>query len=120
NIALNSIDAIVMSHCRTVELAVERFAALNDGVYPSDVDCNATPDGQTVVALLPGGSRLLNPMVWCYMEPHDGAACCSGQIGYQPVCQYGINAGYVITGVGIEAGTTIMCIVKEPPTLSTR
>lgn len=118
NIALNRIEAIVMSHCRTVELAVEQFAARKNGVYPADVDVDCIPGGQTVVNLLPAGSRLVNPATWAVTEPVNSTACTAGQIGYHPVCQHGVNVGYAITGVGTEAGTTIMYIVKEPPALS--
>ena len=118
NLKINTVEAIVMSHCRTVELAVEQFVALNNGVYPADVDMCCTLDGQTVVALLPAACRLLNPATWSATEPVDGHAQTQGEIGYVPVCQHGINVGYAITGVGTEAGTTIMYIVKEPPTLS--
>ncbi|HEY5133570.1 MAG TPA: hypothetical protein VII85_07800 [Candidatus Krumholzibacteriaceae bacterium] len=118
NIALNRIDAIVMSHCRTVELAVQQFAARNNGVYPFCVDIGTTLDGKTVVDLLPAGCKLVNPATWCASEPGNMSAANPGQVGYLPVYQHHSSVGYAITGVGTENGTTIMYIVKEPPMLS--
>ncbi|MCX5752377.1 MAG: hypothetical protein NTW97_01890, partial [Candidatus Krumholzibacteria bacterium] len=120
NLKIGAIDAIVMSHCRTVQLAVEEFAARNNGVYPSDVDSDGTPFGETVTDLLPDGCLLPNPVTWCATEPISGHAAIEGEIGYVPYVQNGINRGYEITGIGTEAGTTIMAIVRELPGLGTR
>jgi len=120
NLKINAVEALVMSHCRTVELALVQFAARNSGVYPSDVDACSTLDGTRIVDLLPGGSYLLNPTTWCATEPVNACAANQGEIGFNPICQSGINVGYVITGVGTECGTTIMCIVGPPPLTSGR
>jgi hypothetical protein len=120
NLKIGTIDAIVMSHCRTVQLAVEEFAARNKGVYPSDGGSDCTPDGETVIDLLPDGRLLLNPATWAATEPVDGTAVNQGEVGYMPSCQGGVNRGYVITGTGTEAGTTIMAIVRELPGLRAR
>jgi hypothetical protein len=63
---------------------------------------------------------LLNPATWAATEPVDGTAANPGEIGYVPSCQGGVNRGYVITGTGAEAGTTIMAIVRELPGLRAR
>jgi hypothetical protein len=106
-------EAIVLSHCRTVQLAVERWAVLNGGLYPSDVDCHATPGGQTVVDLLPGRSYLVNPFTRAATEPVNGHAANAGEIGYVPNTWNGENGGYAITGTGREAGATIRWLVKD-------
>ena len=45
----------VRANCEIVREAVEEFATRNNGVYASDVGVDETPDGDTVVDLLPGG-----------------------------------------------------------------
>jgi hypothetical protein len=106
-------EAVVLSHCRTVQLAVERWAVLNGGLYPSDVDTHVTPGGQTVVDLLPGGSYLVNPFTRAATEPVNAHAVNSGEIGYVPNIWNGENGGYAITGAGREAGATIRWLVKD-------
>jgi hypothetical protein len=120
NLEVSCIDAVVMSHCRTVQLAVEEFAARNKGVYPSDGGTDCTPDGETVIDLMPNGRLLLNPATWAATEPVDGCAANAGEVGYVPSTQGGVHRGYVITGTGTEDGTTIMTIVREPPGLRAR
>lgn len=115
NMRCDQIGAVTISHCRTLQLAVERFASLNGGVYPGDISCDMTPGGDTIVDLLPHGAFLLNRAILCYTEPVDGCAVLEGQVGYHPVCRNGVNVGCIITGVGCEAGTTVMVIVMEPP-----
>jgi len=120
NLKVSAIDAVVMSHCRTLQIAVEEFAARNDGIYPSDVDADCTPDGETVIDLLPDGALMENPMTWCATEPVDGEACNPGQIGYVPMSSGGYNLGYVITGTGTEDFMTVMIISREPSGARTR
>jgi hypothetical protein len=55
-----SINKQVYYYCKIVQQAVEDFAASNQGYYPSDADCDATPQGDTLVDLLPGGCLLEN------------------------------------------------------------
>jgi len=114
NLAVSPGEAIVMSHCRTVQLAVEEFADHNGGIYPSDVDADEDPRGKTVTGFLPREVLLLNPVTCCATEPVNGGAANPGEIGYTPCVQGGVNRGYVITGVGVEAGTTIMEIYRDP------
>jgi hypothetical protein len=106
-------EAIVLSHCRTVQLAVERWAVLNGGLYPSDVNSHVTPGGQTVVDLLPGGSYLVNPFTRAATEPVNFHAANAGETGYVPNVWNGENGGYAITGTGREAGATIRWLVKD-------
>jgi hypothetical protein len=115
NLKIGTIEAIVMSHCRTLQLAVEEFAARNEGVYPSDVDADCTPEGETVTDLLPDGALMENSMTYASTEPVNGQAAIAGQIGYVPFTSGGYNRGYAITGTGTEDGTTIMAIVRELP-----
>lgn len=113
NLELPPGEAIVLSHCRTVQLAVERWAALNGGLYPSDVDSHVTPGGQTVVDLLPGGSYLVNPFTRAATEPVNGHAANAGEVGYVPNTWNGENGGYAITGTGRESGATIRWLVRD-------
>ncbi len=112
NLRVDPVAAIVMSHCRTLQLAVEEFAARNDGIYPSDTGADCTPYGETVTALLPEGCLLPNPVNWCNTEPVNGAAVNCGEIGYVPYCANGYNRGYTITGTGREDNTTVFVIWK--------
>ncbi len=114
NLGVDPIAAIVMSHCRTLQLAVEAFAARNDGIFPGDIGADCTPYGETVTDLLPAGCMLPNPMNWCNTEPVDGHSVNCGEIGYVPNCANGYNRGYTITGTGREDGTTVFVISKEP------
>ena len=88
-------EASVKSNCHTVQLAAEDYAVQNDGVY-SGVVANLT-------ALLPSGALLQNPFTRAATEPVDGAAATSGQTGYAPIAQGGVNVGYTITGFGKTA-----------------
>lgn len=103
-------EAAVKSNCHTVQLAAEDFAVQNDGVYASDVDNDTTPAGQTIVAMLPGGALLENPFTKAATEPVNGAAANPGETGYDPIVQDNVNVGYTITGVGKQAGTTIITL----------
>jgi hypothetical protein len=114
NLKIGAIEAIVMSHCRTVQLAVEEFAARNNGIYPADTDADCTPYGKSVTDLLPEGCMLPNPVNWCNTEPVNGTAVNCGEIGYVPYCANGFNRGYGITGTGMEAGATVLVISREP------
>ena len=103
-------EAAVKSNCHTTQLAAEDFAVQNDGVYAADVDADATPAGQTITAMLPGGALLDNPFTKAATEPVNGAAANAGETGYVPIAQNGVNVGYTITGVGKTAGTTIITL----------
>lgn len=105
-----ALEDSVRENCLRIQVAAERFASLNDGVYASDVDADCTPEGQTITDLLPNGALLMNPFTRCNTEPINGCAANPGETGYDPVCQDGVNVGYVITGVGAEAGTIIITI----------
>ena len=113
NLAICAIDAIVMSHCRTVQLAVEEFAARNNGIYPADVGSDIDAYGETVVDLLPREAFLINPATWAATEPVTGSAANQGEIGYMPNCYGGVSLGYTITGTGADF-TTIMVISRDP------
>jgi prepilin-type N-terminal cleavage/methylation domain-containing protein len=110
NMQARAKEASVKSNCHTTQLAAEDFAVQNDGVYAADVDADATPSGQTITAMLPGGTLLPNPFTKANTEPVNGAAAQPGESGYVPIAQNGVNVGYTITGVGKEAGTTIITL----------
>ena len=101
----------VKSNCHTVQLAVEDFAVLNDGEFPSDVVADKTPTGETVKDILPGRELLENPYTGKATEPVYGTAVNPGEVGYAPlVSNNGINVGYTITGVGKKAGVIIITL----------
>lgn len=111
---LEELEQKVIENCFLVREAVMRFAMLNDGVYPTDVALDTTPEGYTVINLLPGGVALENPFTGCAEEPTDGAACTPGDTGYVPIVTGLSNVGYVITGCGNAAGVTIFTAALEP------
>lgn len=115
NFEVSPIDALVLSNCRTVQLAANKFAMLNDNVYPGNVSCSYTPGGESVVDLLPGGILLINPTTNARTEPIDAAAATSGQAGYSPVILGGINVGYCITGAGELCGVQTYTVWVGPP-----
>jgi prepilin-type N-terminal cleavage/methylation domain-containing protein len=88
-------EASVKSNCHTVQLAAEDFAVQNDGVYAAAV--------ANLTGMLPGGANLENPFTKAATEPVDGAAANSGETGYVPIAQGGVNVGYTITGFGKTA-----------------
>jgi hypothetical protein len=102
---LEELEWVVIQNCLVVRETVEKWAALNGGIYPCCVGVDTTPEGYTVTSLLPDGHLLENPFHGCATEPIDGTAAISGQTGYVPVVQGGFNTGYTITGTGLIAGT---------------
>jgi hypothetical protein len=113
NLKYRAKDAIVLSNCRTLQLAAMRFAELNDGVYAADVACSTTPDGHTIIDLLPNGCYMMNPYTKCTTEPVDGSAVNPGETGYMPICCGGYNRGCTITGNGAVPGTNLMILSFE-------
>jgi len=103
-------DAVVFSNCRTLQAAVEEWAALSGGMYPGDIGCSQTPGKKVVWNLLPYDRMMQNPATGAVSEPVDSWAVNPGETGYVPLCIGGRNAGYLITGVGSEPGRTILCI----------
>ncbi len=103
----DEIVAEVIGNCMLVHLAAETFASLNSGIYPNNVGVDTTPDGRTLIDLLPDGILLENPTHLCATEPVDCASANPGETGYMPIIDGGINVGYVITGTGPAAGTTV-------------
>lgn len=114
NLEIRPMEALNMSHCRTLQLAVEEFARLNNGIYPGNVGVDCTPGGDTVVDLLPGGILMMNPMTDCRTEPVDASAATSGQVGYYPVALNARNVGYTITGAADVDGVQTYTIWLEP------
>ncbi|MBI4720637.1 MAG: prepilin-type N-terminal cleavage/methylation domain-containing protein [Chitinivibrionia bacterium] len=94
-------EAVVRSNCHTVQLAVEDWAVQSDGLYPTNVDVDVTPVGETVVDILPQSALLENPFTRAVTEPVNGAAATPGQTGYVVVPDaQGVNSSYDITGFG--------------------
>ena len=111
NMQARAKEAAVKSNCHTVQLAAEDFAVQNDGVYAADVDSDTTPGGDTIVDMLPGGTRLENPFTKAATEPVNAAAANPGETGYVPVAQNGVNVGYSITGAG-KTGNVIITLTS--------
>jgi type IV pilus assembly protein PilA len=105
-------EASVKSNCHTVQLAAEDFAVQSDGVYADNVGVDATPSGDTIIDMLPGGALLENPFTKAATEPVDAAATNPGETGYLPVAIGGVNVGYSITGVGKTAAVTIITLTS--------
>lgn len=78
--------------------AVESFVTLS-GRYPSNVDLDETPAGDTVVELIP--YPLTNVYTNAAMAPRNGLATVPGEIGYAPVVENDVVVGYIINGFGI-------------------
>lgn len=95
-------SAAVMQNCHTVQLVAEDFALRNGAVYAATLG-SALPSGESIVDLLPSGTLMRNPWSGLNTEPIDGVANLPGQIGYVPIVQAGVPAGYSITGHGDDA-----------------
>ncbi|NIO28522.1 MAG: hypothetical protein GTO29_08215 [Candidatus Latescibacteria bacterium] len=102
----------VWFNCKLVQAAAEEFAARNNGIYPSNVDCDRNLDGNTLIDLLPGGHRLENPFSRYHTEPVDGVAANPGDTAYRLCINDGVARGYTITGAG-EAGNIIVLIYRD-------
>ena len=85
-----------------MQTAAEAFAARNNGVYPANVGINKNLDGNTLIDLLPGGASLENPFTNILTEPTNGTAAILGATGWVPIVVNKVNAGYDITGWGID------------------
>ena len=86
-------EATVKNNVHTVQLAMEDYAVLNDGIH-SDVAADIVPR-------FPGGMLLGNPFTGAVSEPQFGAvAATPGQVGVQVVLIDGFWTAYTITGFG--------------------
>jgi prepilin-type N-terminal cleavage/methylation domain-containing protein len=104
--AANAKEASVKENSHTVQLAVEDFSVQSGGIYPADIN-DTTPNGDTIIDMLPLSTSLANPFTRALTEPIDGAAGAPGETGYEPVVDgSGVTSGYVITGFGRSATVT--------------
>lgn len=110
NMQARAKEATLKSNCHTVQLATEDFSVMTEGMYPSDVDSDTTPAGDTLIDMLPGGQPVNNPFTNNNTEPVNGAAALPGQIGYTPIINNMLIDGYTITGFGRE---TIVIMLTE-------
>ncbi|MBN2185449.1 MAG: prepilin-type N-terminal cleavage/methylation domain-containing protein [Candidatus Krumholzibacteriota bacterium] len=111
NMQARAKEASVKSNCHTVQLAAEDFAVQNDGVYAGTA-ADATPSGDVLQDLLPGGALMENPFTKVATEPVFVAAATAGQTGYVVVTVSGVNIGYTITGCGKTDGTDIITLTS--------
>ncbi len=86
NMQARAKEASVKSNCHTLQLAAEDFAVQNDGVYAAAA-ADATPSGDVIQDLLPGGVLMDNPFTNAATEPAvwGGPAATAGQVGYNAV-----------------------------------
>ena len=112
NMQARAKEASCKSNCHTVQLAAEDFAVQNDGVYADDIGVDATPGGDTITDMLPGGALLENPFTKAATEPVDQAAANPGETGYVDVKgANNVPIGYTITGAG-KAGNVIITLTS--------
>lgn len=97
---LDELEAMVIANCLEVQKAIEKFAILNEGIYPVDTSSDCTPCGDDVIALLPNGVMLENPFTKSPCEPIDGWADTPGSTGHRVVECNGVPVGYIINGAG--------------------
>ena len=110
---LEELEQKVIANCMYIRNAAEMFASLNDGEVPR-WGTDTTPQGMTLIDLLPEGRHLRNPFTRLYTEPIDGMAANPGEAGYSPVSDGGQNVGYTISGNGVNAGTRIFLWWQTP------
>jgi type IV pilus assembly protein PilA len=112
NMQARAKEASVKSNCHTVQLAAEDFAVQNSGVYAAAA-ADATPSGETIQDLLPGGVLMNNPFTNVATEPVFAVAATPGQTGYVAVVDAnGVNIGYSITGCGKDAGNVVITLTS--------
>jgi len=96
-------EAAVISNCRTLEKALERYAWENGGLYPSNILTERDSAGKTVLQYLHNSQGLTNPYTSERSEPAFNASGLPGQINYEAVEYFGRKMGYRIRGYS-EAG----------------
>ena len=98
-------DLQVITNCMLVQTAAERFAALSGGKYPWTAYNDETPQGWTLIDLLPAEMRLENPYTGELSEPCYLNAVEPGRTGYIGYHEYSpvtetYTYGYYINGWG--------------------
>nr|MEE4269278.1 type II secretion system protein [Candidatus Krumholzibacteria bacterium] len=94
-------ESEVQSNAHTVQLAVESYGAINEGIY-------STAAGD-ILPHLPGTALLRNSFTGLYTEPHFGqAAAAPGEIGVEPVLDNGIIVGYTISAFGKDGNILVL------------
>ena len=93
-------EGSVKSNMHTLQMAVEDYALLNDGMYPIDAT-TAVPDGRTLAQVCPTGSFPRNPytktpsVVTFNAEPTMGNR---GELGLNPA----LATNYVVKANGSD------------------
>ncbi len=67
-VGTDQLEALVMANSQAVRDAAEAFAA-ESNFYPSDLDSDTAPSGNTLIDFLPGGAKLVNPFTGQRTEP---------------------------------------------------
>jgi len=109
-------DEAVVNNSRLVASAAYAFAQENDGAFAwNNGDVNNS--GLRVQDYLPEGKLLMNPYTELNTEPQWGtSAAGAGAVGYVARDLNGDNIidGFGVTGVGSEAGTTLIALGYPP------
>jgi hypothetical protein len=84
--------------CLGLKVAVDEFAAANEGEYPRDIDADQTPAGDTLLDLI--AYEWANPYTGA-PGYRNGLATSRGEVGYQPLEYDGVVVGYVINALGL-------------------
>ena len=89
-------EATVKQNLHTVQLAMEDYAVVNNGIHSA-----AAAD---IVPYFPRGVPLQNPFSGAASEPHFGAAAAlPGEVGVEVQLIDGFWTAYTLTGFGSEA-----------------
>lgn len=91
-------EAVVISNCRTLEKALERYTWKSRGLSPSNIITERDSAGKTVLEYLHNSQGLINPYTSERSEPTINAAGLPGQIRYEAVEYFGMKMGYRISG----------------------
>ncbi len=98
-----AMEGSVKANMHTIQMSVEDFSLLNDGVYPTAAT-STVPDGRTLAGVCPTGNYPKNPytkmpsVVRFNADPTTGNA---GEIGLNPA----LPTSYIVKGNGSNGDT---------------
>ncbi len=98
-----AMEGSVKANMHTIQMSVEDFSLLNDGIYPTSATATV-PDGRTLAGVCPTGGFPKNPytkfpsVVQFNSNPTSGNA---GEIGLNPA----LPTSYIVKGNGSNGDT---------------